>query len=152
MEIIELKQGPAVSKEQVAEISRSLLSFDIDSLAEIMLELPQADVRLRHIFGPGTYAREMFAPAGTIVVGRIHKEACINVCSAGSAVVRVDDKVFFVQAPATFVSAPGSRKLVYVIDDLVWTNLHNTDTQEIERIEERLYVNHQKEKPLCLAL
>lgn len=127
---------PSYDLEKAAH---ALLAVDLDATAEAMLPLEQAKIKTRHIFGPGVYAREMSAPADTIIIGYVHKEDCINTCSAGTALVRMDDDVFYVTAPSTFVSKAGSRKAVLVIRDLVWTNYHAADTTDLAKLEERLY-------------
>ena len=45
----------------------------IYQLQEIIKEFPKADVVTRHHFSDGMYAREMVMPAGSIVVGALHK-------------------------------------------------------------------------------
>ncbi|NBR01299.1 MAG: hypothetical protein EBT97_12810, partial [Actinobacteria bacterium] len=45
--------------------------------------LPDPDLPLWHAFAPGAYARTIFIPAGTLVVGKIHKHAHLNILIRG---------------------------------------------------------------------
>jgi len=89
-----------------------------------------------HHFAPGAYAREMSLPAGMVVVGKIHKHAHVNVISKGRVQVFTEhDGVLELSAPCTFVSQPGTKRVVHVIDDTVWTTVHVTDKTDLAEIE-----------------
>ena len=45
--------------------------------------LPQVDCPVRHYFAPGLFAREITIPAGTCLVGAVHKTENLAVLSAG---------------------------------------------------------------------
>jgi hypothetical protein len=92
---------------------------------------------VQHHFAPGAYGREMSLPAGMVVVGKIHKHAHVNVISKGRVQVFTEHEgVQELCAPCTFVSSPGTKRVVHVIEDTVWTTVHvtnRTDLAEIER-------------------
>lgn len=91
----------------------------------------------RHHFAPGTYSREIELPAGSRVVGKIHRHAHVNVISRGHALVATPDGVVALEAPYTFISEPGTKRLVLALDDVVWTTVHAnpTDTHDLEELE-----------------
>lgn len=39
-----------------------------------VLKLPQIQLETKHYFADGMYAREVFRPAGCVIVGRVHKK------------------------------------------------------------------------------
>lgn len=93
----------------------------------------------RHHFAPGTYSREIELPIGVCVIGKIHREAHINVISRGRVLVATPDGIEYLSAPLTFVSNPGTKRCVIVLDDTVWTTVHanptnTTDLEELERL------------------
>ena len=93
----------------------------------------------RHHFAPGTYSREIELPARSCVIGKIHREAHSNVISRGHALVATPDGVMQLAAPLTFISEPGTKRLVISLDDVVWTTIHanptnTTDLEELERL------------------
>jgi len=91
---------------------------------------------VKHHFAPGAYGREMFLPAGMVVVGKIHKHAHVNVISKGRVQVFTEhDGVLELSAPCTFVSSPGTKRAVHVIEDTVWTTVHVTDKTDLADIE-----------------
>ena len=99
--------------------------------AECLLE-PQVDCPLVHHFGPGIYVREVFMPAGTLVVGHCHKLAHLNVFLSGSLALLDDAGGFKVlHAPFLFVSPPG-RKMAWTITDCVWQNVVATEETDID--------------------
>jgi hypothetical protein len=109
-------------------------------LEDACREMPQIDCPLAHHYAPGLYAREIFIPAGTIVVGKIHKHAHINVISHGSAIVVTEFDRVRVVAPYTFVSQPGTKRSLIAETDLVWTTIHTNEDEcrDLEAIESRL--------------
>lgn len=91
---------------------------------------------VKHHFAPGSYAREMTLPAGLVVVGKIHKFAHINVISQGHVQVFTEqDGVLELKAPCTFVSHPGTKRVVHVLEETVWTTVHVTDKTDLAEIE-----------------
>ena len=91
---------------------------------------------VKHHFAPGSYGREMLLPSGTVVVGKIHKHAHINVISKGRVQVFTEQGgVQELAAPCTFVSSPGTKRVVYVLEEAVWTTVHVTDKTDLAEIE-----------------
>jgi hypothetical protein len=102
----------------------------------ILAEGTPVEVPIAHWFSPGVYAREMRVPAGTVVVGKIHKYAQLNILSAGDVSIYQEDEVARVQAPFTMVAPPGAKRVFFAHTDFVWTVIHGTDEQDVDKIEE----------------
>lgn len=83
----------------------------------------------------GNYAREILIAAGTCVIGKIHKHEHINVISKGSCWVVTEEGRELLEAPLTFISKPGIKRAVYAVDDVVWTTVHPTTSDDLEEIE-----------------
>jgi hypothetical protein len=99
-------------------------------------ELDPAACPVTHHFAPGAYGREIFIPAGSLVVGKIHKHAHLNVISQGECSVYTEDGIREFKAPHTFVSQPGTKRVVLARTDLVWTTVHVTNETELDKIED----------------
>ena len=100
-----------------------------------LLALPQLEIPVRHYFSPGIYAREVTIPAGSVVTGKIHKYAHLNVVSKGDISVLTEDGVKRIAAPFTFVSPPGTKRAGWTHAETVWTTIHATDETDLEKIE-----------------
>lgn len=102
-------------------------------------DLPQTDCPLKHTFAPGMYAREIFLPAETFIVGKIHKHAHLNIVTRGRCTVVTEfgrKEIDASAGPVTFTSDAGAKRALYVHEDTVWTTIHavqSTDLAEIER-------------------
>lgn len=105
-------------------------AIEIEMRKRETLELP-----VRHYFSQGVYARELFIPKGTLLTGKIHKYAQLNIMSAGDISVLTDDGVQRVQAPFTIVSPAGTKRIAYAHEDTVWTTIHGTDETDVDKIE-----------------
>jgi hypothetical protein len=100
--------------------------------------IPQVECPLRHYFAPGVYVREIFMPAGTIVIGKIHKTEHFNIIHRGSVLIVHDDYSRERLGPSTFVSKPGVQKVLYIEEDTVWSTIHITDERDLEKLEAQL--------------
>lgn len=107
-----------------------------DTIVNDGLDVGPESCPVKHHFAPGAYGREMFLPAGMIVVGKIHKHAHVNVISQGCVHVFTEHEgKLELRAPCTFVSSPGTKRAVHVIEDTVWTTVHVTDKTDLAEIE-----------------
>ena len=87
------------------------------------------------------YIREIFMPAGSLVTSKIHKTEHPFTVSKGKVAVSIDGKDWEeFEAPYTGVTKPGTRRILYIIEDCIWTTYHvnQSDSQDLEEIEERL--------------
>jgi hypothetical protein len=95
----------------------------------------EPDLPLRHTFAPGAYARQIFIPQGTLVVGKIHKHAHLNMLMLGTAIVATEDGIQTYQAPYVFTSLPGTKRVVVSVRDVIWVTVHLTEETDLEKIE-----------------
>lgn len=104
-----------------------------------MGQMKQAELPTRHYFSPGIYIRELFMPAGTIAIGKIHKHAHMNILLKGRlALVGEDGERTELVAPMTFASPAGTQKAVHVLEDTILQNVHATDERDLESLEAAL--------------
>lgn len=94
---------------------------------------------LKHWLAPGIYAREIHLPAGTVVVGKIHRHRHFNIISKGKITCYTEFGLETHEAPASFISEPGTKRVVYTAEDAIWTTIHPNpdDETDIPTLEER---------------
>jgi hypothetical protein len=92
------------------------------------------DCTLMHYFSPidekygcCTYAREMFIPKGTLIIGKIHRHAHLNIISKGKVSVATEFGTKYLEAPCTFISEVGLKRAVIAEEDTIWTTIHLTN-------------------------
>lgn len=79
---------------------------------------------VRHYRAPGMIGREMFIPKGSIIIGKIHKHAHLNLISVGHVRVVTEDGPMEIRAPYTFTSSVGAKRVVTALEDTIWTTFH----------------------------
>ena len=121
----------------------NLLSQKVDHLLAQTEQLPQVDCQTKHYFGPNIYIREVTMPAGTVVIGKPHKQEHMCVMLQGRMVVVKDDgtKQELV-APLTFVGSAG-RKVAYILETTIFQNIMATDETDIDVLENMFIDNTQ---------
>lgn len=102
----------------------------IDRLERALSEVPQVDCPVRHYFAPGLYAREITIPAGTALVGAVHRVDNLAVLSAGRLRLVVDGKAVEVAAPYVMACRAGIKNAAVALEDAVWTNFLPNPTNE----------------------
>lgn len=98
--------------------------------------LPDPELPLWHAFAPGAYARTIFIPAGTLVVGKIHKHAHLNILIRGRVSVATEEGPLELEAPRVMTSKAGTKRVVYAHEPVLWTTIHLTDKTDIAEIED----------------
>jgi hypothetical protein len=128
--------------------------IDTVKLETALLEREQVDCPLVHHFAPGVYLREACLPVGTFAIGHEHKTEHFNILLRGRVRVLAGGVVKEVSAPYIFVSGAGERKVVYVLEDAAWVNVHATDETDMDKLAMELiqpsaeYITAQQEKEL----
>jgi hypothetical protein len=130
------KMIPVQAKENGELQSSDEFRSNILALQENLATYPQIDPPLKHHFAEGSYGREIFIPAGSMVIGKIHRHSHVNVISMGRVFVATEFDSLVLEAPYTFVSMPGTKRAVYAITDTVWTTIHVTDETDLQKIED----------------
>ena len=109
-----------------------------------------ANCPLKHTFADGIYVREIFMPAGTVCVGKIHRHEHPNFLMKGRVtVVTEDGGLQELSAPMAIISPAGTQRAVYVHEDTTWITVHrNPDNEtDIDKIEEFVIAKSYDELP-----
>ena len=108
-------------------------------LVKEMGAIPQVECTLKHYFAPHVYIREIFMPAGSVVIGKIHKTEHFNIIQKGSVTLMNEDgSKETLTGPVTFISKGGVQKVLYIHDDTVWSTVHITENRDLESLEAEL--------------
>lgn len=111
----------------------------LDRIEQLMAEMPPIDCPLVHRFTPGLYIREIFMPAGALITSKIHRTTHPFVISKGRAKVWTQETGWVeLTAPHGGITQPGTRRLLYIVEDTVWTTVHRTDLTDIDAIEREI--------------
>lgn len=97
--------------------------------------------KVKHHFGSGVYGRELFIPAGNVIVSKIHKGKTFNVIAKGRISVIDPERGFNTyEALTTFVSAPMTKRIVIAHEDTIWITSHENpaNTENLEEIEKTI--------------
>jgi len=89
-------------------------------------------------FGCSAYAREIFIPKGTVVIGKIHRHQHLNFILKGKVSVNTEFGKKYLEAPCTFISEVGLKRAVYAEEDTIWTTVHLTEfpgEENLDKIE-----------------
>lgn len=118
------------------------LRMKVQALEDAMIAStePKIDVPVVSRFAKGLYAREVTLPEGIVATGKIHKFEHLVFITKGDISVLTETGVVRIKAPATFVSAPGTKRAVYCHEETVFTTVHATDYKTAEECEANLVV------------
>ena len=109
---------------------------------------------LKHTFAHGVYVREMKAKKETIIVGKIHQYDHVTFLLSGKLLVTTENGTEEFIGPCYFKSVAGLKRVGYVIEDVIWINIHPnpTDTEDLEILEDKLiaknYLEYEQNKKL----
>jgi hypothetical protein len=117
------------------ERRNAIQAFELENL-----KLPQVDIPLHNHFVNGMYWRERPVKKGTIITTHIHREANITVIPFGSLVIVSEEEVVRIVGPAMFETHPGTKRVILVEEDSVFSTIHPNplDVRDVDELEARL--------------
>ena len=94
---------------------------------------------LIHTFLPGLYIRSIFLPAGTVIIGKIHKHEHPHVLWSGRVHVKTEqDGMEELIGCHRGISPVGVKRAIYVHEDTIWSVYHETDLTDLDEIERKV--------------
>lgn len=108
---------------------------NVSKLQSAMLEYEQVDIKTRHQFTDGCYAREITIPAGVLLVGAKHLTEHFFVISKGKIMI---NNGVVLEAPYTGITLPGTKRAIEALEETVMTTFHVTRETNIEEIEKAI--------------
>lgn len=94
---------------------------------------------LNHYFTPGLYLREIFLPKGNLLTSKIHLTEHPFIVSSGKAIVWSPDQgTVIVEAPYVGVTKPGTRRIIFALEDTTWLTCHATEETDLNVLEEKI--------------
>mgnify|MGYP007100086479 CR=1 FL=1 len=134
---VEILENEVVEKSSMERIDEAELWMANSGLA-------LANCPVTHRFTPGLYIREIFMPAGSLIVSKIHLTEHPYMVMWGKVSVWTDDEgEVEIEAPFTGTTMAGTRRVLFCHTDVLWTTCHlNPDNENVEQIENRIIQKH----------
>jgi quercetin dioxygenase-like cupin family protein len=110
----------------------------VDRLQAEMVKMPQAELQTEHFFSPGMYCRRVFRPAGTLIVGKVHKQPHFFLCAKGEIIAWTENGMKRLQAGDVIESQPGTKRVTLAVTDAIGVTVHRTDKTDLDEIEAEL--------------
>ena len=110
----------------------------VERLQAEMASMPQAELMTEHQFSPGMYLRKVFRPAGTLIVGKVHKEPHFFLCAKGEIIAWTESGMKRLQAGDVVESKPGTKRVTLAVTDAIGITIHKTDKTDLDEIEAEL--------------
>ena len=95
---------------------------------------------LKHTFADGIYVRQMDMKADSLVVGAIHNHLHVWFLLTGHLAVSTEDVIEEFVAPCYVVASPGSKRVIYAMEDSIFVNIHKNpeNIKDIEKLEKEI--------------
>jgi hypothetical protein len=93
---------------------------------------------VKHTFTDNCYVREIFNPAGQLIVTKIHKKEHPFFLMKGKMSILTEDGVVELEAPHHGITKPGTKRIIYTHTDCVFITVHGTDKKTPEEVEEEV--------------
>ena len=110
----------------------------IERLQSQMAAMPQAELVTEHSFSSGMYLRKVFRPAGTLIVGKVHKEPHFFLCAKGEIIAWTEGGMKHLYAGDVLESKPGTKRVTLAVTDAIGITIHRTDKTNLDEIETEL--------------
>lgn len=119
-----------LTTEQVHEILAGQVDEKIEAMEGFMLECPQVEIPAVNKFINGMYVREIVIPKGTLLTGRVHKFAYLDIMLNGDITVATREGVQRLQGFNCMEGVPGRKRAGYAHEDTRWVTVHRTDQED----------------------
>ena len=103
-----------------------------------MSKYPQYEPPTEHVFHGGMYCRQIWQPAGCLIVGKVHKKEHFFMIASGTVKITTDDGVQTITGPMLLCSSTGTKRAIYAETDALCMTFHKVDASTVEEVESEL--------------
>lgn len=110
----------------------------IDAVESALMDMPQVELPLKHVFGDGLYGRQIMIPAGVALVGRVHRKDDLNFVMYGEMDVLTESGMKRVTGPCWFAGKAGVKQAGIAYTDTLWVTVHATTNRDLDTVEDEI--------------
>lgn len=110
----------------------------IEALQSEINKHPQYEPPTEHLFHGGMYCRQVWRPAGCLIIGKVHKKEHFYMIVSGTVRITTDDGVQTLTGPCLLCSKPGTKRAVYAETDALCMTIHRVESNALEEVESEL--------------
>lgn len=110
----------------------------IERLQREMVTMPQVELQTDHYFSGGMYCRKLTRPAGTLIVGKVHKKDHFFLCAKGEIIAWSEGGMRHLREGDVIVSKPGTKRVTLAVTDAIGITVHKTNKTNLDKIEKEL--------------
>jgi len=111
---------------------------EIERLQHEMTKMPQAELETEHYFSGGMYCRKLTRPAGTLIVGKVHKKDHFFMCAKGQIIAWSEKGMVTLNAGDVLCSKAGTKRVTLSVTDAIGITFHKTSKINLDKIEKEL--------------
>lgn len=111
---------------------------EIERLQHEMMQMPQAELQTEHYFSGGMYCRKLTRPAGTLVVGKVHKKDHFFLCAKGQIIAWSEKGMVTLNEGDVIASKAGTKRVTLAVTDATGITFHKTNKINLDKIEKEL--------------
>ena len=111
---------------------------EIENLQREMVKMPQAELQTEHYFSGGMYCRKLIRPAGTLIVGKVHKKDHFFLCAKGQIIAWSEKGMVTLNEGDVLCSKAGTKRVTLAVTDAIGITFHKTSKTNLDKIEKEL--------------
>ncbi len=133
-EVYDLLMERHLAKERQEKFRHNITEFET-KVKSIPGALGADPFPLEHSFADGLYIRKLTVPARTLTVTKIHAVNHAFFLQKGTISVLTEEGIKKFTAPYQGITKAGTKRIIYHHDEVIFTTVHSTKENDIEKIE-----------------
>ena len=117
----------------------------LEDMMEKDIPSTKSEHNLKHHFLEKQYLREIFNPAGELIVTKIHKVEHPFFLMAGEMSIMTENGEEHIVAPYYGITPVGTKRIIYTHTDCLFITVHPTELKDPDEIEKEVIASDYKE-------
>jgi mannose-6-phosphate isomerase-like protein (cupin superfamily) len=127
---------PMLTLQDVLDKIGTPTTEKILALQDAVCNLPPVENMITdHYFSGGMYCRRVWRPAGTIIVGKVHKKDHFFMCVSGEIIAWTENGMRTLKAGDIVESKAGTKRATLALTDAIGVTFHVTDKRDFDELE-----------------
>jgi hypothetical protein len=137
---------PEKAAEIVAEnLPTEISAEQVEKFEKHLATLPQVPLQAEHYFAEGLVVRKLFRPAGTVIVGKLHRKSHVFVVHAGEVTALMGGNVMKrIKGPYVEEAPAGLKRIVIAHTDAILMTVHPNPNgwgpNDLDKLEAELVI------------